>query len=170
MASGRTITMKGSSRLKAARHLEIPGRSDRVSSLTSPSGEPERLATVILTRTLSGPGTQRGTGVHTNGAPGPNHPRVPRRMANTKNHRWIELFHPISGPAPPRMLRTAVPGLTSLWSANRRGWLRPFYTNKRPSTGAPFAQRRAPGLTIPRDAMGRRMAISKTIRTLQPFH
>ena len=37
-------------------------------------GEPERLATVILTRTLSGPGTQRGTGVHTNGTPGPNQP------------------------------------------------------------------------------------------------
>ena len=28
--------MKGSSRIKAARHLEIPGRSDRVSSLTRP--------------------------------------------------------------------------------------------------------------------------------------
>ena len=30
-----------------------------------------------------GPGTQRGTGVHTSGAPGHNHPRVPQRMANT---------------------------------------------------------------------------------------
>ena len=72
-------------------------------------------------------------------------------MANTKNHRWIELFHPISGPAPPRMLRTAVPGLTSLWSANAgEGLASPIlHANKRPSTGAPFAQRRAPGLTIP---------------------
>ena len=42
-----------------------------------------------------GPGTLRGTGVHTNGAPGPNHPKVPATDLGTANCKTVvagELF------------------------------------------------------------------------------
>ena len=97
-------------------------------SLTSPSGEPERLATVILTRTLSGPGTQRGTGVHTNGAPGPNHPRVPRRMANTKTIVGLNCStQTVARHCKGWSAVLAIPGLTSLPGAS---WLSTPYHNE----------------------------------------
>ena len=61
-------------------------------------------------------------------------------MADTKNHRWIELFHPISGPAATWLRGEAGPNQPVKFAQER--WLRPSYTKVGP------VLRRAPGLTI----------------------
>ena len=45
------------------------------------------------------PGNAGRSARRTGDMPGPTIRGVPQRMAQHENHRWIELFHPISGPA-----------------------------------------------------------------------
>ena len=62
------------------------------------------------------------------------------------------------------------PGLTSRgagWWTDPYGWLRPSYTNERPSTGAPLSDR-VPGLTIRRSG-GVWMAAIKTTHQIHRF-